>query len=264
MYTPLFIEKLRAAGLEEKEAIIYAYILAHGGSYPSAIAEYTKINRTTVYKILTKLCVQGIIGEIENKKKLFYIPESAERFMRTARYRKERAEDAYEKARKMVPELEGLLQVYATKPKVTFYEGKDAVIEAYISQVDGTGNYELCAFANTSHLEDFLPKKVFKDYIKTKEKKRITARGIIPATERTKHFLDKTHATIKTTYKPKIRYVPEQLFPFEGEIIIYQKNKVQFIKFDPTYPISVIVEDTTIHNMMKMIFELAWKSSQEL
>ncbi len=146
--------------------------------------------------------------------------------------------------------------------RVTFYEGKEEVIKAYVSQIDGKGGYELLAFANTTELKKFMPWKTFRDYIEMKEKKKITARGIIPSGSTDLDFIKDTHLGITEKYKPLTRYIPEAIFPFKGEIIIYQETKVQFVKFDELHPIAVIIEDSMIHNMMKMIFELAWKGAE--
>jgi len=255
-------DKLKKAGLEEKEAIVYGYLVETGGSFPSLIAEHTKLNRSTVYKILGILSVRGLVGEIEKKKKLFYYPESPAKFLRSAKTKISLAEDAYQKASELVPELEGLFQTHEAKPRVTFYEGKDQVVAAYMTQVQQKSKYELLAFASTDHLQSFMPAKTFREYIKLKEKYGITARGIIPDAPTNKKFLDTTHAGIKKSIVPIARYVPKEMFPFSGEIVMYGTNKVLIVKFDEQAPIAVIIEDEMIHNMMRMIFELAWSQAK--
>ena len=62
---------------------------------------------------------------------------------------------------------------------------------------------------------------------------------------------------------PIARYVPREIFPFSGEIVIYGSNKVLIVKFDERAPIAVIIEDEMIHNMMRMIFELSWTQAKQ-
>lgn len=259
----LLTEKLRKTGLKEKEALIYAYLIETGGAYPSQIAQDTKINRSSVYVTLDTLCIRGFVGEVEKKKKLFYYPEPAQKFLRSIKDQIELAEDSYERAKKLAPEIEGILKLSEGKPRVTFYEGKEEVIKAYISQIDGKGNFELLAFANTTELKKFMPWKTFREYIQNKEKKHITARGIIPDDAEDLAFIADTHLGIGEKYRPTARYISKEIFPFKGEVIIYQENKVQFVKFDELHPIAVIIEDTMIHDMMKMIFELAWTGAEK-
>ena len=134
MTNEFIVDKLKRTGLEEKEAQIYGYLVETGGSFPSEIAEATKINRSTVYKTLGILSVRGLVGEVEKKKKLFYFPESPAKFLRSMKSKISIAEDAYKKASELVPALEGLFQSHDNKPRVTFYEGKDQVIRAYMTQ----------------------------------------------------------------------------------------------------------------------------------
>ena len=262
MKTYFILEKLKKAGLEEKEAVIYSFLIETGGAYPSEIAEKTRINRGTVYKVLATLCVRGIVGEVEKKKKLYYYPESAQKFLRSVKQKITLAEDAYNKAAEAVPEIEGLLQLHSGKPRVAFYEGKEEVIAAYMTQVEKKGSYELCAFASTDDLKSFLPSKIFREYIKLKEKYHITARGIIPDGSTNKTFVRDTHTGITQKYLPQVRYISKEVFPFKGEIVIYRNDKVLFIKFDPLHPIAVILEDKMMHDMMQMIFELAWNQAR--
>lgn len=263
MTTGFISEKLKRTGLEDKEAIIYGYLVETGGSFPSEIAEQTKLNRSTVYKILGILSVRGLVGEVEKKKKLFYYPESPAKFLRGAKMKVSLAEDAYKKASELVPELEGLFNSHEGKPRVTFYEGREQVVAAYMSQALEK-KYELLAFANTDKLLEFMTPKTLREFIELKEKNGITARGILPDTPSARKFIETTHAGIKKNIVGIDRYVSQAVFPFPGEIIVYGKNKVFFVKFDKQSPIAVIIEDETIHNMMRMIFELSWKQAREI
>lgn len=262
MYSATIVDKLKKAGLEEKEAIIYGYLAETGGAFPSAVAAATKLNRSTVYKLLGILSVRGLVAEVEKKKKLFYYPESPAKFLRVAKTKIVLAEEAYEKASALLPELEGLFKGSDQKPRVTFYEGKDQVVEAYMKQVESKKKYELLAFASTDHLQSFLPEKTFREYIKLKEKYGITARGIIPDAPTNKQFLEKTHGSVKKHVMPQARYVSKEIFPFSGEIVMYDNSKVLIVKFDEQHPIAIIIEDGMIHNMMRMIFELAWSQAK--
>ncbi|MBP6865942.1 MAG: hypothetical protein KBC12_00130 [Candidatus Pacebacteria bacterium] len=258
------IDKLKQAGLEAKEASIYGFLVETGGAFPSAIAEQTKINRSTVYKMLIALSVKGLVAEIEKKKKLFYYPASPARFLRQAKQKIVLAEESYEKALKVLPELEGLFRSSESKPRVTYYEGKDQVVQAYMTQVEEKKSYELVSFASTNHLEAFLPPKVFKEYISLKNKYNITVRGIVPSTSDSSGFLERTHRNVKKSIVPVIRFVPHNLFPFSGEICMYQETKVLIAKLDGTNPIAVIIEDKAIFNMMKAIFELSWVGAKHI
>ena len=69
---PDVLKKLEQTGFSDKEALVYASLLELGGAYPSRIAEYAGLKRSTVYNVLLHLSVRGLISEIDKKSKLFY------------------------------------------------------------------------------------------------------------------------------------------------------------------------------------------------
>ena len=150
------IEKIERLGLSDKEARVYLHLLESRGGYPSAVASATKLNRSTVYKILTALAIKGLASEIEHGKKIFYQPEPLNKLERYVGYQMERAQEARESAVKLLPELETLF-ANAENPKVSFYKGKEQVIEAYLRHVQVDKPYKMNAFANVQNIKKFLP-----------------------------------------------------------------------------------------------------------
>src|SRR3982751_5409148 len=100
--------ELEKAGLSDKAALVYITLLQMGGAYPSTISETTRLNRSTVYKILLDLSVKNLVTEITRGKKLFYQVEKPEKLIRFSRNKAEMAQEAYEKTKELIPELEGI------------------------------------------------------------------------------------------------------------------------------------------------------------
>ena len=55
-----------------------------------------------------------------------------------------------------------------------------------------------------------------------------------------------------------MKFIPAEKFPYNCEITIYGKNNVSIINFQKDVLVGVIIEEKTIADMMRMIFELAW------
>jgi sugar-specific transcriptional regulator TrmB len=264
MQSDILIAKLTRAGLSHKSATIYSFLIGVGGAFPSRIAEETHLNRTTVYKILTDLSIKGLVSEIEKGKKLFYQAEKPETFLRYAKGQSERAHDAFEVAKKIVPELEGLYSLNPNKPKIRFfenYEGLQAIMEDHISENEP---YEMLGFANAAELESFMTEEFIKKYVKQKEKIGITTRGVVPDTRTDKTYTERMYAGIDKKFWLNLRHIPSQEFPFNGEITIYGTQKVSIVNFDKTHMVGIIIEDKAIHDMMVRIFELAWRGAEML
>lgn len=255
-------KKLEKSGLSDKESLIYMCLLELGGAHPSRIAEYTGLNRSTVYMLLTQMGIKGLVNEIEKRNKLFYQIESPTRLVRQAKSRLSMVQDEIESAQRLLPDLEGLFSV-ADKPKITYFEGIDGIIEVYESHLSPSKPYEMLAWANASGLEDVLPAKFFVEYRRTKEKKGITTRGVIPDTEKDRTFTDRTYENFQKEIIPDMRFIPANKFPYHAEVTIYGEKSVSIVNLGKEKLTGVIIEDPTIHGLMKMIFELSWTGAEK-
>ncbi|MES2059495.1 MAG: helix-turn-helix domain-containing protein [Patescibacteria group bacterium] len=256
------LKKLEKSGLSDKEALVYTALLELGGAYPSKIALYAGLNRSTVYMLLLHMSVKGLVSEIEKKNKLFYQIESPTKLVRYAKSKMSIIQEEIEHAQTLLPEVEGLF-VGINKPRVTYFENIEGILQIYESHISVSKPYEMLAWANASGLEGLLPEKFFTQYRKSKEQKGITTRGIIPDTQSDRTFTDRTYENYKKEIIPKMRYITADKFPFKAEITIFGERSVSIVNLGKEKLTGVIIEDETIHGLMKMIFELSWKGAEE-
>ncbi|MBI5126505.1 MAG: hypothetical protein HZA80_01950 [Candidatus Taylorbacteria bacterium] len=257
------VHKINKTGLTDKESFVYSYLIETGGGYPSKISEVTKLNRSTVYKILTSLAVKGLVTEIEKRKKLFFQPESPEKLLRFAEMKKQRASEDLEYAKKVFPELEALFSLSPGKPVVRFFQDKSGIMSIFEDHIKTTKAYEMVGFANIGGLEDIFPKDFFRKYVATKEKLKITTRGIVQDTTQDRTFNDRMYTTVQAAYKLQLRYVPSKYIPLQGELICYAENKVSIVNKTESGFVGIIIEDKPIHEMVRKIFELAWIGAEK-
>lgn len=246
------------AGLSSKEAAVYSCLLSLGGAFPSKVATETKLNRTTVYKILLDLSVKGLVNEIKKKNKIFYQIEKPKQLLRYAKDQVTIANDNLERMQKILPDIEGIFSLLQNKPKITYFEGLDEILSIYDDHVNTKAPYEMVALANANQLEQVFPKKWFENYRRTKEKIGIITRGIVNRTELNQSFTDRLYNGYKKEVVPEMRFISDLKFPFKGEITIYKGNKVSIVNLTEEQLTGVVIEDQTIHNMMRTMFELSW------
>lgn len=177
-----FVKRLEKGGLTDKEALVYVTLVEIGGAYPSKIATYCGINRTTVYKVLLNLSIKGLVNEIEKKNKLFYQIQKPDYLLKYARNKVILAEDAVENVKKIIPDIEGLYAIGQNKPKISYFEGVDGILAIYSDHINVKDPYEMVAFANGGEINRFLPVKFFAHYVTEKIRLGITSRGIMPDT----------------------------------------------------------------------------------
>jgi sugar-specific transcriptional regulator TrmB len=252
---------VRNAGLSEKGATVYLALLELGGAFPSQIAKHTKLQRSTVYEILADLSIKGLVSEIEKRNKYFYTIENPKRLLRFSEKSITRAQEDNEKLREFLPELEGLYGGATDKPKVSYFEGTDGVMGIYEDHISSQKKYEMLGFVNIVELMRFLPQKKYLEYVQKKEKIGITSRGIIPDTADDRAYEKTVYKSVKQKILPQVRFIPKEEFPWKGDITIYGTNKVSIINFSEQRVTGIIIESETIHKMMRMIFELAWKGA---
>lgn len=258
-------EKIKNAikniGLSEKSAQVYLALLELGGAFPSQIAKHTKLQRSTVYEILADLSIKGLIGEIKKRNKYFYTIENPKRLINFSNRSIVRKQEAHEKLQEFLPNLEGLYNGVTDKPKVSYFEGADGVMEIYEDHISVQKKYEMLGFVNVAELMQFLPYKKYLEYARKKEKLGIITRGIIPDTKEDRSYEKAVYKTVSKKILPQVRYIPKEEFPWKGDITIYDINKVSIINFSEKQVTGIIIESETIHKMMRMIFELAWKGA---
>ncbi len=250
--------QLKKIGLNEKAAAIYIAILELGTAFPSKIAETTKLNRSTVYKILVDLAVKGLVTELERNKKICYQVERPHKLLSFARNQVQLAEDRLEQTKKIIPDIEGLFSTLSYKPKVRYFDGMTGVLAVYEDHIAEKEPYEMVGYSNVEELIKVLPQFFKKRYVMMKEKIGITSRGIFPGTQSNVNYGKTIYREINKKFWPKIRIIAPEKFPFNGEITMYGKNKISFINFHEQILIGVIIEDKTIADMMRMVFELSW------
>ena len=255
------VKKLEKSGFTDKEALIYVSLLELGGAFPSKIALYAGINRSTTYKILLNLSIRGIINEIEKKNKIFYQIEKPEKILRYSQNKLKQMEDSLETVKAVLPEIEGLYGSGQSRPKITYFDNTESILSIYTDMVTNQKPYEMLAFSAASELMDFVPEKFFANYVKEKERMGITTRGIIPDSEKDRKFNEIIFKDVSKKYWPQIKYIPRGKFPSSSEITVYGANKVSIINFKENQMTGLIIEDSSIHELLKTIFELSWNST---
>jgi sugar-specific transcriptional regulator TrmB len=258
---PILLEKLTKSGFSDKDALVYVSLLELGGAFPSRIATYSGLKRSTVYAVLLNLTIRGLVSEIEKRNKLFYQIDKPEKIVRYAKTKISMAEDELERAKALIPDIEGLYASFVNQPKVQYFDGTFGIVAIYTDMIDTDTKYEMVAFSNAAQLEHVFPENFFEKFRKAKERIGISTRGIVPDTEADRSYNEKFFTGYKKEIVPHLRYIIAEQFPFKGEITIYGDRKVAIVNLNKEYLTGIIIEDETIHKMMRMIFELSWNSN---
>jgi sugar-specific transcriptional regulator TrmB len=235
------LEKL---GFSENESKIYLASLEMGSSSAQDIAEKAGIKRTTGYSVLSYLVKRGVVGKTKEKNKTRFVAESPEKLLSLVN-------ELHHNIKTALPELEAIYNRNESKPKITFYEGENAIHNVYEDTLKEKPE-EILEW-NTNEFFERFPKDY--NYIAKRVALGIKARRIAGRESRwdTKHRhldhkeLSKTLIVSKEEFSPKI------------EVNIYN-NKVAFMNYADN--MSVIIESAAIAEAMRQAYELSWKGAK--
>ncbi len=242
---------LLSAGFSDKETGVYFALLELGKGTVSQIARKAGINRTTGYDILDSLVAKEVISISGKEPKQEYVAESPEMIKSYVTREIENKKAALLEVEKVVPELTTLHNI-SSRPKVSFYEGKEGLQKVYEDTL--SSHEEILAYASVEDIQPTLP-HYFPEYYKRRAKKGIHIRAIFPESPEARERASLDEEEIRqSTIVPKT-------FGFHPEINIYD-NKVMIASWREK--LGIIIESAEIADAMKKIYELAWAEAKRL
>ena len=144
------LSAIQNSGLSEKGAQVYLTLLDLGGAFPSQIAKHAKLQRSTVYEVLSDLAIKGLVSEVEKRGKYFYSIEHPQRLLHFSERAVLRAQEQQQKLQELLPNLEGLYAGVSNKPKISYFEGINGVMEIYEDHLATHKKYEMVGFVNVA------------------------------------------------------------------------------------------------------------------
>lgn len=237
---------LQKLGFSSNESRVYLAALEMGTASAQDIAEKAGIKRTTGYSVLSYLVNRGVVAKTKVKGKTKFAAEPPERLLTLI--------NEIERGMKIaLPELEAIYNKKDTKPKIVFYEGKNAVQKIYDDTLKEKPG-EILEWNTNAYFEK--KAEVDPDYISKRAVMNIHARRIAGSGSE----WDEKHRYLDKKELAETRIVAKELFNPGIEVNIYN-DKVAFLNYAEA--MSVIIESPAIAEAMKQIYELSWKGAKK-
>jgi len=248
-------KELENIGLSEKEAAVYMASLELGQSAVQKIAEQAGIKRATTYVIIESLMNKGLVSSIEKGKKTFFVAEDPENIKRLIQKQKSEISEREEIVKDLIPELDLLFKTTGERPVVRFFEGIEG-IKTIREDFKKGGIKETFGILSLDMLFKMFPKHE-EEITKHRVGQKVKSRVIYT------HSKGRVSGATDPQKLRESRFVPNELFNFEGDMSIYG-DKVAITSFNKEKkPISILIEDKTISEFMRKIFELAWEGAEK-
>ena len=246
-------EQLQKLGLSAKEASIYLASLELGPGTAQEFAQKTGLRRPTVYFTIEQLKKRGLLSQFEKGKKTFFTAESPENLSVLLGTQEKKIEEARSVLNVLLPELGGLFNASAERPRVRFFEGKEG-LKAMQEDFLRAKEKNLVSIYSFSDYHNVFTPEERRAYREKRVKKNIFARGIYTRVE----------GPLKAGELPlasELRWVPQDKFPFTSDITVYG-NRVAAASLKGRN-VGVIIESQEIANTLRAVFEIAWQAAGE-
>lgn len=238
---------LQKLGFSAKEAKVYLASLELGLASAQDVAKKAGLNRTTGYAVLNYLVNRGVMGKTKLRGKTRFIPEPPERLATLI--------GELDKAiKESLPELKAIYNKKEVKPKITFYEGKNAVQKVYDDTLLEKPQ-EILEYNTNAYFEgraevdpNYIPKRVALGI----KARRIAGKG---------SKWDIKHKYLDTKELSQTAIVSKEQFNPQIEVNIYN-NKIAFLNYAEN--MSVIIESKPIAEAMRQAYELSWRGAKSI
>lgn len=240
-------EILMQNGLTEKEARIYIAILEAGEPTIASVAQKSRLKRPTVYDIIDQLKEKEFVFLTKRSgiNRVSALPPQilVDRFKRSALM-----------AETLLPELTELAYSSPLKPRMRFYEGMNGLKEILLEM--SYSAQQTVGFTDYTDMPPELFTFIRKEVVPNRRKRKNCIRLLVPDNPRNRIVQSED-----TIHYGQHRFVQLPSHSRFIEIILFDFSKIGFLSFLPDELFGVIIDSPSIHETLRMIFELVWESA---
>lgn len=239
---------LTSLGINEKAAVVYLAALPLGTTSVAQIAQKTGLKRPTVYLYIDELLKRGLMEKVSAGKRQYYRAAEPEALLEQTRRN-------FSELQTALTELSALRSSSTGKPQVTILEGR-AGIERIYQEVTQAASF--CAWSNLVTVEKLFPHASLEIAEKIKER-GIAVREIIADAKEARRIARSFLRIAGQTYRVRVA---------GGEFIhndnLVYSNVYALFRLHEFNLFVVRIEDQTIADTMRILFDMAWRGAQAL
>lgn len=235
-------------GLNQHEAQVYLAALSLGPTTVLKLSRTAELKRTTVYSVIESLKQKGLMRiELKGFKNLF-AAESPEKLEGMLEYRRIALKN-------QLPKLSALYDLKGGESTIKHYEGLPAIKSIYEDLLAEVGPQE--DYLVISDMESWweLDREYFNKFWERRHKARIKPRILLTDSEAARE-----QQKIAPAYEAIVRLLPKESKLQTNSIVTGRK----VIIIQMTAPLlAIVIENPSIRNLHKEMFEILWKSLEQ-
>jgi sugar-specific transcriptional regulator TrmB len=238
------LENLKEFGLEENEAKVYLASLSLGPTTILKLSKHGEVKRTTVYEIVDSLEKKGLMKKEIHGFKTLYSPEHPERL-------KNSLESKRVLFLHVLPELEGKYHLKGTESSIKYYEGLTAIENVYDDLLKDLKPHDFYyAISNIAEWQGLDEEFFMRNHVEKRAKMHINTKLIF-----TDSPLAQNRKTTERNFNEEIKTISKDT-NIHLDFVITPHKLVMFQLHSPL--IALVIENQTMINAQKEIFELLW------
>ena len=239
---------LKQLGFSEKEIQVYLALLNLGPASVRSIAQQAQINRGTTYDILKSLIKRGLASYYHRDKHQYFLAEDPEKLKDYLDDKEKELETVKQQIKNVIPEMKSIYNKAGQKPVVRYYEGSTGIktiLQDVLKVMTEAEDKEYYVYSS-SDVRAYLYQD-FPNFAKERVRLRIKVKAIAIGSGGALWGMDERRWLSKKEGSPTY-------------IIIYYKKVVLISLSRDKVPHGVIIEDKSIFETQKMIFEFLWNN----
>lgn len=256
------MEWLNVLGLNEKQSLVYRYLLEHGGLTASRLAKELSEQRTNIYLIVDALIAHGLVEKDESHPVAQFRATNPEKLQELMMSQQRKLATSSIRLKQAMPELLGLYHLNTAYDGMAYFEGLKGY-EAALEEMNKISG-EVCVFGATE-LEGVRPDawEILLKQLTKRAKQKIRTR-ILFETALLEPSREDSHLSVDVS--PLLQRYMEARFwgelPYEGEIALYD-NAVVLTSYDEKL-VSLVIKNSTIAATFRAIFDSAWNQAKKI
>lgn len=236
-------------GLHANEASVYLASLSLGATTILRLSKHSGVKRTTVYEIVTSLEKKGLMKKEVHGLKTLYSAEHPERLENTLEAKRTLLS-------RIIPELEGKYHLKGTESSIKYYEGFNAIKNVYDDLLKNVkpGDFYY-AVSNTREWQGIGDDYFMKNHVEKRVNLGLKINLLFVDSDIAQH-----RKQFERNYNEEIRFLSKDA-DIHVDMVITPYKLVIFQLIEPM--VALVVENKSMINVQKELFELLWEASKE-
>lgn len=235
-------------GLSENESTLFSVLLQFDHLKMSELSKKARLNRTTAYGVIKSLIERGLVTSTLHDGVTQYSAIDLELLPSYIDRQKDLLDQRKIHLQNLLPELKKNREHADIFPRVTFFEGIEGVKQAFEDTLEKNKSKKIECLSGPNAISERLGVEYTEYYVKKRKHLGIMCYGIATDSPFTRLAQSQDENALRLT-----KILPKE-FQLDTEINIYDET-VNILSFSKERPLAVIIEDRTISNALRTLFQ---------